>query len=97
VLKNSNFSVDRNLGGRRRARLEFRQGLGLTTGFAACGPRRRLAVTMNRTGDVRRKKSEFWRPPIFRVFQPNRPFADGRDALNSKYLVGGSYGRGAGV
>jgi len=27
---------------------------------------------MNRTGDVRRKKSEFSRPPIFRVFQHNR-------------------------
>jgi hypothetical protein len=27
---------------------------------------------MNRTGDVRRKKSEFLRPPIFRVFQHNR-------------------------
>jgi len=28
---------------------------------------------MNRTGDVRRKKSEFSRPPIFRVFNTINP------------------------
>src|SRR5208282_1685227 len=50
-------------------------GGGGAAGFAACGPRRHLVVTMNRGGDVRRKKSRFSPAFIFRVLQHKLPTA----------------------
>jgi hypothetical protein len=69
VLNNSNFSVDHDSGGRRRAWREFREPFRRAAGLAACGARTRLAVTMTRVGDVRRLKSRFLQSLIFRVFQ----------------------------
>ncbi len=70
LLKNSNFSVDHNLGGRRRAWRKFRQDLGGAASCAACGLCRRPAVTLICADDVRRAR--YSQPPDFGVFQHNR-------------------------